>query len=254
MTTIDDAALIDDNQYLFQELAAAGSSGCGIGSLSFAYQRRTGADLATADRAAEAFVAAALKRELIVEILGRPTSTAWRRFVLPQYALTSGQQRRHDLERLIAAGHSQASVAAAGFVRDAVIDAGLVGQSTTALLELLCATWPDMNQGEAIDYLTLWLERAVDAHAIYPHPRPPDTKTDWYISPDGFDVVHASAQCRTLLIQVAHPVGLVQLTQILTSAYQEAVRRAPAGDTLTSACVEITPEYVRVYDRPAQQD
>ena len=87
------AAGVGDHLHEFQLLRAvseASPAGCGIGHLSYVHQQASGADLATADGVAAAFVTAALRRNLIVEVLDRRDPSAWRRFVLPSSAV---QQR-----------------------------------------------------------------------------------------------------------------------------------------------------------------
>lgn len=245
MTT--DAHLVDDNPHLMRVIAESGTAGRGIGSLSAVHREHTGLDLDAADAAAEAFVAAALRRGLIVDI--SRDGGARGHFVLPQHAVAPGRQRRVELDQRIATGEPRAAVDHAGFLWDAIAGAGTVGQSTLALLELLRTTWPEMSQGEAIDYLTAWIEHATDVCAIYPHQQPPSGALDWYVTPENF----VRAAPRTVLVQVAQPVGLLQLAEIMTAAWKEAVRRGLPKDTLTSACLAITDQYIRVYDRPEQQ-
>lgn len=160
---------------------------------------------------------------------------------------TPARLRRTELQEKIDTDDPRAGVDAAGFLWDAIAGAGTAGQSNLALLEVLRSTWPDMRQGEAVDYLTMWVEHACTVLAIYPHPQPPTgSGLDWYVTPDNY----IKAEPRTVLVQVAAPISLDNLAAALSLASRENFRRHGKTGELTSACVEISEDVVTIYDRP----
>lgn len=160
---------------------------------------------------------------------------------------TPGQQHLAELDQKIATSHSHVVIGTAEFLWDAIAGAGTAGQSTLALLKLIRGTWPDMRQGEAIDYLTRWIEHARTVGAIHPHPQPPaGTGLDWYVSP----VNHIKAGPRIALVQVATPISLNNLAAALNQACQENTRRGGLFGELTNECMEFGDGVVIIYNQP----